>query len=84
MSEILKKLEDYLPHRHFIYPTGYEHCIVGLCTDTGICVLDANKIINHLIEIDEMSHEDAVEHFHYNIEGSKGDGFPIYIHTEPL
>ncbi len=47
-----------------------------------ILVIDADKVINQLVEKDGMTHEDALEHYSYNIEGSKGDGFPIYVRTK--
>lgn len=41
-----------------------------------------DKIIEKLIKEDGMTDIDALEHYTYNIEGSKGEGFPIYIRTK--
>jgi|TARA_R100000093_G_scaffold42290_1_gene22063 hypothetical protein len=56
---------------------GYDDCIVGI--DSNQClVYDMNKIIEKLSK--DMSYDDAVEYFHYNIEGAHvGDFTPKYI-----
>ena len=78
---ILEKIIETYPDETFLYPTGYEDCVVGVEMDTrGTLVMDANKIIDKLITEDDMTEIDAIEHFEYNIAGSKGEGFPIYIY----
>lgn len=78
----LDELNECYPEEELMYPTGFEDCIVGVCEDKMILVIDADKVINQLVEKDGMTHEDALEHYSYNIEGSKGDGFPIYVRTK--
>jgi hypothetical protein len=62
--------------------TGFEEAIIGLDTSAEIfrVVYDIDKIIEILMERDEMTEEDALEHFSYNIQGSYvGKGTPIYV-----
>jgi len=79
-NNILKQITEDFPDETFLYPTGYEDCVVGLDYQSNVLVMDANKIIDKLVTEDEMSELDAQEHFDYNIAGSKGEGFPIYIY----
>ena len=76
------ELNERYPEEKLMYPTGFEDCIIGVCEDKMILVIDADKVINKLVEEDGMTHEDALEHYSYNIEGSKGEGFPIYVRTK--
>jgi hypothetical protein len=80
----IEDIDSAYPDDIFMYPTGFEDCIVGIWEEKMILVLDADKIIEKLIKEEGMSDTDAVEHFHFNIEGSKGEGFPIYVKTKIL
>ena len=75
-------IHNAYPDEQLIYPTGFEDCIIGVYEEKMILVLDADKIIEKLIKEDGMSDIDAIEHFNFNIEGSKGEGYPIYIKTK--
>lgn len=79
-NNILKQITEDFPDETFLYPTGYEDCIVGLEYESNVLVMDANKIIDRLITEDDMTELDAQEFFDYNIAGSKGEGFPIYVY----
>jgi len=75
-------LNENYPDNELVYPTGFEDCIIGVCEDKMILIMDSDKIIEKLIKEDGMTDIDALEHYTYNIEGSKGEGFPIYIRTK--
>lgn len=77
---ILQKITEDFPDEEFLYPTGYEDCVVGLMYASNVLVMDSNKIINKLIVNEGLSEEQAIEHFDYNIAGSGGEGFPIYVY----
>ena len=79
-NNILKQITEDFPEETFLYPTGYEDCVVGLEYASNVLVMDANKIIDRLITEDDMTELEAQEFFDYNIAGSKGEGFPIYIY----
>jgi len=83
MSEsktILQQIKEDFPDETFLYPTGFEDCVVGLMYASNVLVMDSNKIINKIIVEDGLSETDAIEHFDYNIAGAGGDGFPIYVY----
>lgn len=77
---ILQQLTEDFPDETFLYPTGYEDCVVGLQYAANVLIMDSNKIINKLIVNEGLSEVDAIEYFDYNIAGAGGDGFPIYVY----
>ena len=79
-NNILKQITEDFPDETFLYPTGYEDCVVGLEYASNVLVMDSNKIIDKLITEYGMTDLEAQEFFDYNIAGSKGEGFPIYIY----
>ena len=54
----------------------YDDCIVGVLSD-GRIVYSAFKVLKVLQQ--DMSYEDALDHFYYNFDGSKGDTMPVYM-----
>jgi hypothetical protein len=64
-NKILQQITEDFPEETFLYPTGYEDCVVGLEYSSNTLIMDAI---------------DAQEFFDYNIAGSKGEGYPIYIY----
>jgi hypothetical protein len=65
-----------------MFANEFDEAIIGLDTSAEIfrVVYDIDKIIEILMERDEMTEEDAQEHFSYNIQGSYvGKGTPIYV-----
>ena len=67
-----------------MFANGFDEAIIGLDTTSAEIfrvVYDIDKIIEILMERDEMTEEDALEHFSYNIQGSYvGEGTPIYVY----
>ena len=62
---------------------GFEEAIIGLDTSGEVfrVVYDIDAIISILMERDEMTEEDAIDHFSYNIQGSYvGGGTPLYVY----
>jgi len=59
---------------------GFDDCIVGVeSTGDTILVYSTQLILEKLVKDSEMTWEEAIEYFDYNIQGSKGEGYPIYI-----
>ena len=54
----------------------YDDCIIGVLSD-GRIVYSVFKILKILQQ--DMSYEDALDHFYYNFDGSKGDTMPVYM-----
>lgn len=65
--------------------TGFDDCIVGISEEFGRetrIIYSKEKMIEKLIIDEEMTEEDALEHFYYNIVGSHfGDRDPIFLVT---
>jgi len=64
-----------------IIPDGLDAAFVGLMRtdDAYIAVYSIEKSIQIIAK--EMPETDAVEHFWYNVDGAKGKGYPVFIHT---
>lgn len=65
-------------------PLGLAEAFVGFCTSerSNPClVYDANKIIDILMNRDEMTRDEAIEFFEFNIEAVKSgdENHPLYI-----
>ena len=57
---------------------GYDDCIIGMDSKQRL-VYDTDMIVRRLSN--DMSQDEALEFYYYNIEGSHmGDHTPIYIH----
>lgn len=62
---------------------GFEQAIIGLDTSGDVfrVVYNIDAIVSILMERDEITEEDALEHFSYNIQGGYvGEGTPIYVY----
>ena len=57
----------------------YDEAILGYESDSDRLIYNEDKIIDILIIKEEMSIEDAIEYYEFNIKGSQGENFPIYI-----
>tara|TARA_R110000868_G_scaffold176413_1_gene414121 strand:+ start:2686 stop:2958 length:273 start_codon:yes stop_codon:yes gene_type:complete len=66
-----------------LYADGFEEAIVGidyLCTPARV-IYDKNKMVEILMEADDMTLEDAIEYLEYNVFCAYvGEGTPIYAH----
>jgi hypothetical protein len=63
-------------------PAYFDKAIVGVVSGMNIETVcyDKAKIIELLITEEEMTEEDALEHFYYNIAGSwVGEHTPVYL-----
>lgn len=64
---------------------GFDKAIVGVVRrmDTMAVCYDKNKVIEILME--DMSYEDAIEYFEYNIAGAwVGESTPFFLETMDL
>ena len=61
---------------------GFDEAVIGVVYGVEPkAVYSVQKIIDILIEEDEMDIADAIEHFEYNIAGSyMGEKTPIYVY----
>ena len=65
---------------------GFDDAILGLgrrCGQPDILVYDVDKCIEILMKKDNMTQEEAVDFFEYNIVGAwMGEGTPIFLYTD--
>jgi len=76
--------QDDLENRPLM-PDGFDDCVIGLTTEmTPAVIYDHDKVIESIMNNNEMDHEEAVDFFEYNVvrgaQYEKGIP-PIYIRT---
>lgn len=75
------KIVAYI-HEHYPEATwakGFDDCIIGI-SSKGKIVYSQVHIINKLVRRDKMEWDEAIEFFHYNIEGAYvGENTPLYM-----
>jgi len=69
-------IEEYADQEQLQLSYQYDDCILGVLSD-GRLVYSVFKILKILQQ--DMSYEDALDHFYYNFDGSKGDTMPVYM-----
>jgi len=66
---------------------GFDEAILGVVQRMGIQAIcyDENKVIEILMDRDEMTYEEAVEYFDFNIAGAwVGDSTPFFLQRMEL
>tara|TARA_R100000781_G_scaffold2704_2_gene4246 strand:+ start:1421 stop:1678 length:258 start_codon:yes stop_codon:yes gene_type:complete len=77
---IREELVDRSGNNEMLFADGYDDAIIGY-TDGGIAVYSIESIITIMVTQEDMTHEDALDHFYYNVAGSYvGEYTPIYVH----
>ena len=76
-------LDNFNDGDNLIVLHGFSEALIGISEKFGEeprLVYSKDKIIEILMEEDEMSDEEAIEHFYYNIIGTyMGEGTPTFI-----
>lgn len=66
-----------------LFADGFDDCIIGVsmrCGGEALAAYDYDAVIDKLVKDSEMSYEEAVEYFEFNIAGAwVGDMTPIFI-----
>lgn len=79
-----KDIIDSFEEEELLFIDGFDSAIIGIDTVNYRVVYNKEIMIEVLIA-EDMSYEDALEHFSYNIEGAYvGDKTPIYCQTTML
>lgn len=79
-EQLLESIAEFNPEA--LLADGLEGAIVGYDTK-GRVIYSVGNIIDILVERDDMSYEDASEHFSFNIECAYvGEHTPIYMYEE--
>ena len=73
INEILEQYED----ETFLKASGFDEAIIGVDENTMKLIYSEKKCIEILMM--DMSEEDAIEHFNFNVRGGYvGDKTPIW------
>jgi hypothetical protein len=74
---MIEKILEWFPEEEFIKIDGFDEAIIGIEDFDMRLIYSCSKIIEILKQ--EMSEEDAIEHFEYNIKGAwLGEKTPIF------
>ena len=77
---MLEEILEYYPDETFLKADGFDDAVIGVeIGDPMRLVYSVKRVIEILITEDEMSMEDAIEHYEFNIRGSYvGEQTPIW------
>lgn len=77
-------VERYGAEGGLIYPTGFEDAVIGFEEDSNRLIVSKKKCIELMVQRDDMNVEDALEHYYFNMVGTKGsvDGMPYPIYCD--
>ncbi len=78
---VREKIE--LENEEALLMPGYDECILGVCYQYGrppVVAYDYEAVITHLMNNGDMTYEEAIEYYEYNIVGGYvGDSTPVFI-----
>jgi hypothetical protein len=76
---MIDKITEYYQDESFLKADGFDEAIIGVDENEMRLVYSVSKCIEILCK--EMTQEDAIEHFYYNVSGSYvGDKTPIWCY----
>jgi len=64
---MLDKILNWFPEDEILRADGFDEAIIGIDDETMQLIYSASKCIDILAK--DMSEEEAVDYFHYNIKG---------------
>jgi hypothetical protein len=75
----LELLLDLYPEDEFLIADGFDDAVIGVDYGSSRLIYSCSKCIEILIEQEEMTAEDAIEHFQFNVAGAYvGEKTPIW------
>jgi hypothetical protein len=74
---ILEQILDAHPDLEFTVYPEYEDCIIGIDNLTNKLIYSEKKILDNLVEKQNMDREEAIEFFEFNILGGRFESQPI-------
>lgn len=79
-------IEKYGEDSSLLFADGFDDAIIGIASRCGmedVVAYSVQKIIDILINRDDMNMDEAWEHYHFNIVGAYvGEMTPIFIDTD--
>lgn len=83
---MLKDIMEYYPDETFLIADGFDEAIIGVCEDFNSpvrLIYSVQKCLDILVK--DMSYEDALEYFNFNVRGSYvGEQTPIWCEDSYL
>lgn len=74
---MIERILEVYPDEEFLKADGFDDAIIGVDENSMRLIYSVSRCIEILCE--DMSEEDALEHFDYNVRGSYvGDKTPIW------
>ena len=75
----LDKILEWFPDEEILKADGFDDAIIGIDDTSMRLIYSINKCIIILLSEEDLTEEDALEHFHYNVKGSYvGEKTPIW------
>jgi hypothetical protein len=76
---MLEEIVEYYPDEEILKADGFDDAVIGIEEGSMRLIYSVRRCIEILITDEEMSLEDALEHFSYNVSGSYvGEKTPIW------
>ena len=80
MSKLKAILEQYIGEE-ILKADGFDDAVIGIEASSLRLIYSVDKIIEILVTQEDMTFTDALEYYHYNIEGGwVGDQTPIWCY----
>ena len=78
-KELLENIADYYQEEEILKADGFDEAVIGIEESSMRLIYSVGKCIEILMVRDEMSLEDALDYFRYNVSGSYvGEKTPIW------
>ncbi len=76
---MLEKILEWFPEEEILKADGFDDAIIGIDDTTMRLIYSVNKCIIILVSEEDLTEEDALDHFLYNVKGSYvGEKTPIW------
>jgi len=76
---MLEEILENHPDETFLKADGFDEAIIGLDEKSGRLIYSTTKCLEILVKDEEMTMEEAIEHFYYNVSGAYfGEQTPIF------
>jgi len=67
---MLDKILEWFPEEEILKADGFDEAIIGIDDTSMRLIYSVNKCIIILVSEEDLTEEEALEHFHYNVKGS--------------
>lgn len=82
---MLQEIIDYYGDEEFLIADGFDNAVIGVEVPSMRLIYSVTLCLEILMADEEMSLEDAIEHFEFNVSGAYvGEQTPIWCHDNYL